>query len=705
VNATLERSVWVTEPVEQGSVDRDGIRVAYSVFGSGDPTILLQHSGPITQARMWKSQVPYLSRHFRVIVFDPRGNGASDRPIDAGAYDEREVMEDAVAVLDATATQRAVVVGLCDGEGSLLAAEHPERVLGMIALAPDVRLAPYDYDMDFEAVRHAYDGWQKFNRHYMRDHWDDYVRFFFAQCLPDPHSTRQFEEAVSWAKDTTGEVNIAFQDGLMYPRTREDAERVAAKVRCPVLCVWGTEDRIVPREMAERLAELTAGEMVVMEGSGHLSQAREPVATNLLIRDFAERASGTMGAPATWTVARNRPRRALFVSSPIGLGHAERDVAIADELRKLRPDLEIQWLAQHPVTEVLRRRGERIHPASEFLASESDHIDRLADEHDLQVFQAFRQMDEILVANFMLFLDVVEEEHFDLWVGDEAWDVDHFLHENPELKRTAFVWLTDFVGWLPMPDGGEYEAALTADYNAEMVEHVDRYPRLRDRSIFVGNPDDIVPDALGPDLPSIRQWTQTHFDFSGFVSDVTPPTEEERAAVRARLGYRLDERVCIVTVGGSGTGEHLLRKVIAAYPEAKRALPDLRMVVVTGPRIDPSSFSPPEGLEIRGYVDGLSRHLSVCDVAVVQGGLTTTMELTAARRPFIVFPLAHHFEQNFHVRHRLERYGAGRYMEYATTTPDEIAAAISEEAGRTVEYRPVETDGAERAAGMIAELV
>jgi predicted glycosyltransferase len=393
------------------------------------------------------------------------------------------------------------------------------------------------------------------------------------------------------------------------------------------------------------------------------------------------------------------------VSSPIGLGHGARDIAIADELRKLRPDLEIEWLAQHPVTELLRARGERIHPASAFLASESDHIDREAGEHDLQVFQALRRADEILVANFMLFLDVVQEEHFDLWVGDEAWDVDHFLHENPELKRTPYAWLTDFVGFLPMPDGGEHEAFLTADHNAEMVEHIERYPRLRDRAVFVGNPDDIVSGTFGPDLPSIRGWTEAHFDFSGFVTDVVPPSEDERASIRERLGYRPDEHVCIVTVGGSGTGNHLLRKVIAAYPEAKRAVPDLRMVVVAGPRIDPGSLPSADGLEVHGYVDGLARHLSVCDLAVVQGGLTTTMELAAARRPFLVFPLAHHFEQNFHVRHRLERYGAGRYLEYATTTPDAIAAAIAEEVGRPVAYRPVETDGAVRAAALLAELV
>ena len=149
----------------------------------------------------------------------------------------------------------------------------------------------------------------------------------------------------------------------------------------------------------------------------------------------------------------------------------------------------------------------------------------------------------------------------------------------------------------------------------------------------------------------------------------------------------------------------MLEKVIDAFPMAKARLPELRMVVVAGPRIDPESLPSHPGLEFHGYVDRLHRHLSVCDLAVVQGGLTTTMELTAARRPFLYFPLRNHFEQNYHVRHRLDRHGAGRYMEYAGSDPDQIAEAMVTEVGRKVEYVPVEFDGAARAAAMIAELV
>jgi len=129
------------------------------------------------------------------------------------------------------------------------------------------------------------------------------------------------------------------------------------------------------------------------------------------------------------------------------------------------------------------------------------------------------------------------------------------------------------------------------------------------------------------------------------------------------------------------------------------------MVVVTGPRLDAGVIRSAPGLEVHTYVPDLYRQLAACDLAVVQGGLTTTMELTASGTPFVYVPLRHHFEQNFHVRHRLEQYGAGRCLEYDALTPETMAATIVEELGRETAYRPVESDGADRAAGMIAELL
>ena len=298
-------------------------------------------------------------------------------------------------------------------------------------------------------------------------------------------------------------------------------------------------------------------------------------------------------------------------------------------------------------------------------------------------------MDEILVNNFMVFHDVVEETPYDLVIGDEAWDVDYFLHENPELKRFAFAWMTDFVGWLPMPDGGEREAALTADYNAEMIEQRARFRRVRDRSVFVGDPDDIVPDDLGPDLPLVRDWTEDNFEFAGYVTGFDPVTDAERtdAAVRARLprgraglrGHRRrlrGGRVAVAAGPGRGSSGAAGRRR-TAFPRRHR------------PAHRPGGRCPARGRRVRGYVPDLYRHLAACDLAVAQGGLTTCMELTASRRPFIYVPLRHHFEQNTHVRHRLERYGAGRARLRQGPDPDVLAAAIADELDRKVDYRPV----------------
>ena len=237
-----------------------------------------------------------------------------------------------------------------------------------------------------------------------------------------------------------------------------------------------------------------------------------------------------------------REKKALYLSSPIGLGHGRRDLAIARELRKLHPSLQIDWLAQDPVTRLLEANGERIHPASARLASESRHIEEEAGEHDLNGFEAIRRMDEMLIPNFMLFQEAVETDRYDLVIADEAWDIDHYWHEHPELKQAQLAWFTDFVGFVPMPSGGAREAILTADYNAEMIGHVEGHPGVRDRAIFVGNPDDIVPLGFGPDLPGMRDWIPKHFDFSGYVIGQHPDAFGPRDELRQRLGYRPDER-------------------------------------------------------------------------------------------------------------------------------------------------------------------
>jgi len=691
-----------------GHVERGGVRIYYEVYGTAASTLLLLPCWSIVHSRVWKGQIPYLAHTYRVVVFDGRGNGLSERPRGAEAYRAEEYMADAIAVMDATETERAVLVGLSFGGhlAALLAATHPGRVVSAMLVAPAAPFGPgtgVQTQRAFLEPANSDEGWGKYNRHYWRRDFSGFTEFFFHEALNEPHSTKQIEDCIAWASETSAETLIDTVLGRFLSQPGD--EQTYRKIRCPVLVVHGDRDAIVPYARGQRVAALIGAPLLTLEGSGHIPIAREPVMMNRLIRDFADRSTGRAAPPSVLRRGPRRRNRILYLSSPIGLGHGRRDLAIACRLREMRPEISIDWLAQHPVTALLERAEESIHPASRLLVNESQHIEGEAGEHDLHVFQALRRMDEILVANFMLFQETIEEGQYDLVIADESWDVDHYWHEHPELKRCALAWFTDFVGYLPMPQGGDREAYLTADYNAEMLEHIERYPRVRDRAIFVGDPDDIVGGTFGPGLPLIRSWTQQHFEFSGYITGIDPIDIADRAELRHRFGYGNNEKVCIVTVGGSAVGGALLRRVIDSTAAVRRVLPEMRFVIVTGPRIDPASLPHATGVEVHGYVTDLHIRLAACDIAVVQGGLTTCMELTAASVPFIYFPLHNHFEQTVHVRYRLNRYGAGHCLDYERTSAEDIAAAIIATVGRPVRYRTVEPKADSRAARLLLDLL
>ncbi len=679
-------------PDAEGHLERDGVRIWWESYGTGEPVVLLLPSWTIVHSRVWKLQIPYLARHARVVTFDARGSGLSGAPADPSAYADAETIADAVAILDHLGVGAVVAVGLSRGARYALelAATHPDRVRSVVALGPAV-----PHLTDEPAWRDR--GWDKDDPEYWREDFRGFLEFFFAQALPEPHSTKALEDGVAWGLDTTPEL-LAMTRGEQGVEDREAAEALCRAVRCPVVVVQGGADEMVPPERGARVAELTGGRLVLLEGSGHLTNVRDPVGVNLLLRDVA---CGPRPS-ARWTRPASRPRRALVVSSPIGLGHAWRDVRIADELRRRVPGLVVEWLAQEPVTSLLEARGETIHPASAELASEAGHIDAQSGEHRLNAFEAIRRMDEILCANFMLFCDVVRDTRYDLWIGDEAWELDVLLHENPELKTAPFAWLTDFVGWLPMPAGGEREVALCAEENAAMIDRVERAPRVRDVALYLGEPEDVVDSPFGPGLPSIHAWTQRHLQPVGYV---TAPPPGDRDAVRAAEGWADDDVVCLVAVGGSGTGGALLRRAAAALPALRARIPRLRMVALAGPRLDAGLLPDADGLEVRGYVHEAHRLAAACDVALVQGGLATTMELVAAGRPFVAVPLDDHFEQQVHVRHRLDRHGARAWLPWAQATPDALADAVAGAWTAGARHRPVPDDGAARAADALAGLL
>ncbi len=213
-------------------VDRGGVKVGYEVFGEGEPVVVFAPIPPIVHSRAWKAQVPYLARRFRVITIDPRGNGRSDRPQAAEAYAQTEFVADTVAVMDACEVERAVIVGISSsGWISLLTAVlHPERVLGVVAVAsavPELMPLPAHRAVyDFDEVLATDEGWAKDNRHYWRRDWRGFAEFFFGELFCEPHSTKPREDSVAWALETSPETALAYEHAPQGSSSKEETEQL-----------------------------------------------------------------------------------------------------------------------------------------------------------------------------------------------------------------------------------------------------------------------------------------------------------------------------------------------------------------------------------------------------------------------------------------------------------------------------------------------
>jgi pimeloyl-ACP methyl ester carboxylesterase len=286
--------------ISSSAVAPDGVRIAFDVYGSGTPTIVFLPSAPIVHSRQWKGQVPYFSRRHRVITFDGRGNGRSDRPATPDAYHDDRMTNDIVTVLDATDTASAVLVGLCvDGvwRAIRLAAERPERVLGIVAFGIGVpRLTPsHDHYIQaagrFDEELASDDGWAKYNRHHWQRDYADFAHFFFSEITSEPHSTKAIEDATAWALDGSVGAMLAEAE-VAFPFALDDIEAICRAVRCPMLLVHGSEDTCQPPGRARRLADITGAPLVLVDGADHMIPGRHPVFANLLIRDFVRSISG-----------------------------------------------------------------------------------------------------------------------------------------------------------------------------------------------------------------------------------------------------------------------------------------------------------------------------------------------------------------------------------------------------------------------------
>ena len=302
-------------PVHQGFVERDGVKTWYGQFGDAGAWLVFAPVYQIANAHMLKGIVPWLAQHFRVVVMDLRGNGRSDRPKAQEQYSFDLYYADFVAVLDRLEIDRAAVVGISASAMTALrlAAEQPARVSHIVVaggyphrLAADPGTAAL---VSSVAER-------------MRSDWPAYLDDFFGILFNEPHSTKPYEDGVLHAGGASDGATVAMG---MTGWVGADVRELARAVRCPTLVIHGDQDLRVPYERGEEIARLVPGaRLLTIGGGGHLMCGRDPVAFARIVRDFVAPAAGP-----TWVRGMARKRRALFISSAIGLGHVQRDLAIA----------------------------------------------------------------------------------------------------------------------------------------------------------------------------------------------------------------------------------------------------------------------------------------------------------------------------------------------------------------------------------------
>lgn len=288
-------------PTESAVVDRAGVPIYYEVYENLGPTLVFVPPSPITHSRIYKAQIPYFSRHFRVVTFDGRGNGRSGRPGGVDAHTRAENIADLIAVLDRTDTEEAVLVAHCHANWWALeaASAHPDRVIGMVAIEPGI---PYigepqpHWSMAGETWDQVLDdptGWQLFNRHVIENRHRDWIEFFFGAQLVESHSSKAFEDAVGWALESTGAILADSEEAQeLEPPSEDEIRAIIARLAVPILVIHGSEDVCQHVTKGRELASLSGGDLVEMNGSGHLALARDPVTVNLAIKEFMDKGWG-----------------------------------------------------------------------------------------------------------------------------------------------------------------------------------------------------------------------------------------------------------------------------------------------------------------------------------------------------------------------------------------------------------------------------
>lgn len=392
----------------------------------------------------------------------------------------------------------------------------------------------------------------------------------------------------------------------------------------------------------------------------------------------------------------------LYVSGSLGLGHVVRDLAVAREMRRMCPEINISWIAGIPASDVLMEAGETLVPEHVDYRSETELAEAVARDGRLSLTAYVFRALAAWFHNARLIGRVASRGRFDVIVGNETYEilVTNFAGVHV-LPPVPFVMMYDFLG-MEVTTGSLLERLGAWIINLIWAQEWRVTALDGNAAVFFGELEDVPDRRFGLMLPNRRSYAERQFEFVGYPFPFEVDEVPGKEVLRRELGYGAEPLV-VCAVGGTSIGQELLELCGRAFPLASARIRDLRMILVAGPRIDPRTLDVPQGVERRGMVPQLWRHMAACDLAVVQGGGGTTLELEALRVPFLFFPVENQSEQEITVAGRLARHGAGLRMRLSSTRPEIMAEAIVANIGLGVSYEPIPASGARLAARRILE--
>ena len=396
-------------------------------------------------------------------------------------------------------------------------------------------------------------------------------------------------------------------------------------------------------------------------------------------------------------------RKILYISGSLGLGHIKRDLVIARELRAVCPNIEISWIAADPATALIEEAGERLHPEAANYANENEPAEEAARGGQLNLLKYLMKASKDWRENVETFDRITTEEHFDLVIGDETYELNVGFMKKPELKKSPYVMIYDFIGLDAMTSNPMEWLGIYMWNRIWSKDFKKGRDPVHDRALFIGEEEDVPDKPFGALLPGRREWARALCEFVGYVLPFDPADLQDRSTIRARLGYG-EGPLIVCSIGGTAIGKEFLNICGQSFAHLEQRLDSLRMLLVCGPRLAAEELEVPNGVEIHGYVPDLYEHFAASDLAIVQGGGTTTLELTALKRPFIFFPIEGHFEQA-QVARRLERHKAGVRMNLSETSPQDLADQVLATLQAGGSFAPIPVDGGRRAAELIAEMI